>query len=705
MATSCLSRLLLIFLLGPINVVAHPMSKDRPTGSGNTVVQRTPCLKWKPKEEHQHNHMHHGNNTYTYQKITVKLDDKDGAKHKSDADEDEESTKTEYPSKASAKHGETKGTAHNHKDLKRSDRAVKLKLTDEEVDEMERLAHSYTLLNRKEKIKLEKMFKVYQHMKEEEEKLDKSKPGRVEEPKDDVLDEATKEKDYKAELDKLKKGEGYKPREPKDDVFVKAPKEKDYKAQLDNIEKYKDNKPKEPKYNIFDEARKQKDNKAQLDNIEKNEDYKPKDAKPWWALPTDKHDQAKHHRNELASTGEKGVEAKPKIGKRCVEFLPWWVQLIIKKVKKDKAKKKAKKEEEERKKLEEEGRLGGRNGKLSGSPPSFGPAVGLQKDSAYSKLKKIKEMEEKSPNALLRDKHKDWSEDKTNKAFDKKPSEENEPLNVGSKFNDDKPSSSALQQEKDKEDKQKSEVQPNKASGDSKDKDSNQSKNSLTRRFIHLPPRPYPGIKKRPESKEIVIEIRKRGQLSNVKFKQESEEQPNTASEDSKDEDSNQSKNSLTARYLPPPPNFFRNTWIEVNQRKIAKACQDFLAAMADRRNGQQYRITKAYDRLQQAMGCRSSNGQRRKTSWWGASAKSKDPNDIDDGHSNQSKSSLTARFFPPLPRPPSSVERERQRRLEKERRIQKAYENYIKALNSGNIPGLKKAEQELLRLIYPHLF
>ncbi|KAF5617201.1 uncharacterized protein FTJAE_12722 [Fusarium tjaetaba] len=571
MATSCLSRLLLIFLLGAINVVAHPMSKDKPTGSGNTVVQRTPCLKWKPKEEHQHNHMHHGNNTYTYQKITVKLDDKDGAKHKFDADEDEESTKTEYPSKASAKHGETKGTAHNHKNLKRSDRAVNLKLTDEEVDEMERLAHSYTLLTRKEKIKLEKMFKVYQHMKEEEEKLDNSKPSTAKEPKDDVFDEASKQKDYKAQLDKLKKDEGYKPKEPKYGVFVKAPNEKDYKAQLDNIEK--------------------------------NEDDKPKDAKPWWALPTGKHDQAKHHRNELASTGKKGVEAKWKITKRCEEMLPWWVQLIIKKVRKDKAKKKAKKEEEERKKLEEEGRLGGRNRKLSGSPPSFGPGVGLQKDSAYSKLKKIKEMEEKLANAPHRDKPKDWFEDKTNKAFDTKPSEENEPLNVGAKFNDDKPSSSALQQKQDKEEKQEPEVEPNKTSEDSKDGQSNQSKTSLTRRFLHVHV-PYPGIKRRPESKETVIEFRKRGQPSNVKFKQESEEQPNTASEDSKDEDSNQ-------------------------------------------------------------------------------------------------RNSLTARFFPPRPRPPSSVERKRRRRLERERRIQKAYENYIRVLRSGSLRGLGKAEDELLRAIW----
>jgi hypothetical protein len=375
------------------------MSKDKPAESGNVVVQRTPCLKWKPKEEHQHNHMHHGNqgHTYTFQEITVKLDDKDGPKHKSDADEDEELTK-KYPSEASAKHGKTTGTTHNRKDLKRSDRAVKL--TDEEVEEMEKLAQTYILLTREEKKRLKKLLVRYQQTMEEEEKLQKSKPGRV----------------------------------------------------------------KEPKYNVFDEARKQKDYKAQLDNLEKDEGNKRKDEKPWWALPTDKHDQAKHYRNELASAGEKGVEAKRKIGKRCMGNLPWWIQLIIKKVKKDKAKKKAKKEEERRRVMEGEGRLmSGLNGTGAGSPPSFRllhePAAGVQKDSLYSKQETKMENEEELLDVQLRDKPEPWSEDKASKAFDEKPSEEKDTLkNKGSGLDDNKPSSSSLQQEKDKEDKQKSEV-------------------------------------------------------------------------------------------------------------------------------------------------------------------------------------------------------------------------------------------------------
>ncbi|KAG9502188.1 hypothetical protein J7337_005013 [Fusarium musae] len=394
MATPCLSRLLLIFLLGAINVVAHPMSKDKLAEPGNVVVHRTPYLKWKPKEEHQHNHMHHVNNTYTFQEITVKRDDKDGPKHKSDADENEKSTK-KYPSEASAKHGKTTGTTHNHKDTKRSDRAVEL--TDEEVDEMEKLAQTYRKLTREKKKRLKELFMRYQQTMEEEEKLQKSKPGRVKEPKYNVFDEARKQKDSKAQLDKLEKDEDEKP---------------------------KDEKPK---------------------------DEKPKDEKPWWALPTGKHDQAKHYRNELALAGEKGVEAKQKIGKRCVEVLPWWIQLIIKKAKKDKAKKKAKKEEEERLKvIQGGGKPRILNGKWAGSSPPFKllhePAAGVQKDSIYSKQETKKEKEEKLPKEPHTDKPKHWFEDKTRKAVDEKPSEEKETLkNKGSGLNDNKPSSSALQ--------------------------------------------------------------------------------------------------------------------------------------------------------------------------------------------------------------------------------------------------------------------
>ncbi|KAF5664668.1 hypothetical protein FDENT_12804 [Fusarium denticulatum] len=428
MASPCLSRLLLIFLLGAIHVVAHPMSKDKPSESGNVVVQGSPSLEWKPKEEnHKHNHVHHGSQepAVTYEKIMVKLDDKGVSKHKSDADGDEESTETEYPSEDSSKHDETTGTTHNEKRVKISDGDCELTDEEKEIEEMEELASKYAFLNRQEKKRLKHLFERYKHIVKEEEEFKKSKPGRI----------------------------------------------------------------KEPKYNLLNKARKQKDHEAQLDNLEKYKGYKPKDARPWWALTIDKHDEAIHHKNELAPTGERGLETKRKIWKRC-DPIPWWVKLIIKEVNNKKAKKKEKKkakEEEERRKKEEEERR---------EKDVFWPRLDdhlnkaisqKEKDSLDSKQKTTEEKEETLPNVPLRDKPKPWYEDKTSKGFSKRPGEERETRkNKGSGLNDNKPNSSALQQKKDKDDKQKSEVRPNTASEHSKDGHLNQSKNSLTARM--LPP-------------------------------------------------------------------------------------------------------------------------------------------------------------------------------------------------------------------------
>ncbi|PNP74685.1 hypothetical protein FNYG_12021 [Fusarium nygamai] len=597
MATPCLSRLLLIFLLGAIQVVAHPMSKDKPAESGNVVVQRSPCLRWKPKEEN-HRHIHYGSQepAVTFQEITVKLDDKDASKHKSDADADEESTKTEYPSEASSKHDETMGTTHNHKDMKKSDRAGKL--TDEEIDEMGELARRYLLLSREEKKRLKDMFKRYQHMMKEEEKLKKSKPGRV----------------------------------------------------------------KEPKYNLFKKARKQKDHKAQLDNLEKYKGYKPKNVKPWWALTTDKHDEAIHHRNELAPTGEEGVETKRKIRKRCGP-IPLWVYLIIEATKINKAKKKAKKEEERQKKERESRRPIGPGLPIVPINTDFlrnQLAAQRQKDSLYSK-QKTKMEEEKFPNVPLRDKPKPWSEDKTSKAFNEKPSEEKESQkNKGSGLND-KPNSSALRQKNDKENKQKSEVQPNTASEHSKDEDSNQNKNSLTARSvlkpILLPPSSWrhryyseeAKANRAAEMKENIQKVEEKElQKENIDedpmdsaaghtpserkgdYSQGQEEQTNTASEDSNDGHSNQSKNSLIARSFPDPDHVVNTikTCTRVRERRIQMAYFNFVKAM---QQGQEHQIKKAYFDLQKAVRYPLQQGQRGNTSRGRASAKSKHLNDIDD--------------------------------------------------------------------------
>ncbi|KAF5598821.1 hypothetical protein FPCIR_2701 [Fusarium pseudocircinatum] len=429
MATPCLSRLLLIFLLGAIHVVAHPMNKDKPADSGYAVVQESPIVEWKAKEEsHKPKHRHHGSQepAVTYERITVKLDDKDVSKHKSDADGDEESAEkitvkldekdvskhksdadgdeesaeTEDPSEASSKHDETTDTAHDEKRVKINDGDDELTGEAKEINEMRKLARKYRSLNRKERMRLVTLAKKYQHLIEEQELLDKSK-----------------------------------------------------------------------------------------------------NARPWWALKTDKSNEAIHRRNELAPTGERGLETKRKIQKRCDrDPVPWWIRAIINAVKGKKAKnreKKKAKEEEERRQQEaaqrqamedrlKEAILEKKKNSLDSGQKTWKEKEDLSKaisknaeDSLDSKQKTKEEKEEAWPDVQLRDTPKPSSEDKTSKGFNKKPSEEKgTQKNKGSGLNDNKPNSSALQQKKDKEDKQKSEVQPNTASKHSKDGHLNQRRNS-----------------------------------------------------------------------------------------------------------------------------------------------------------------------------------------------------------------------------------
>ncbi|KAF4435860.1 hypothetical protein FACUT_6852 [Fusarium acutatum] len=191
MASPCLSRLLLIFLVGATHVVAHPMNKDGPAESGSVVVERSPCVKWKPKEEnHKHDHVHHGSEepTVIFQNITVNLDDKDVSKHKPEANGDEESTKTEYPSEVSSKNDKNMGTTHNHKDLKRREEFGKL--SDETVKEMNELAQRYKKLSPEDKKKywrdLSKKAKARKsHQQYTQEQKGKFKKYKGYKPKDD----------------------------------------------------------------------------------------------------------------------------------------------------------------------------------------------------------------------------------------------------------------------------------------------------------------------------------------------------------------------------------------------------------------------------------------------------------------------------------------------------------------------------------------
>ncbi|KAF5618378.1 hypothetical protein F52700_12327 [Fusarium sp. NRRL 52700] len=107
MAPPCLSRLLLVLLVGATNIVAHPMSKDSSAESDSVSIKRAPCTKMGSKEtinKNHYQHIHDENPTIVHQYITVKADDEDKSKYKPDADGDEESTKTTYDNEASSKH-------------------------------------------------------------------------------------------------------------------------------------------------------------------------------------------------------------------------------------------------------------------------------------------------------------------------------------------------------------------------------------------------------------------------------------------------------------------------------------------------------------------------------------------------------------------------------------------------------------------------
>ncbi|KLP12027.1 uncharacterized protein Y057_7161 [Fusarium fujikuroi] len=125
MAPPCLSRLLLVFLVGLTHVIAHPVNKDDPAVLGSVNVKESPDLKWRPKsEKHDHlqTHAQHGSKdstTIVYHKLTATTDGKDVSKDKPDENGQEESTKTEQPAEFSSKHDKNMGATQKHKDLER----------------------------------------------------------------------------------------------------------------------------------------------------------------------------------------------------------------------------------------------------------------------------------------------------------------------------------------------------------------------------------------------------------------------------------------------------------------------------------------------------------------------------------------------------------------------------------------------------------
>ncbi|KAF5638655.1 hypothetical protein F25303_7628 [Fusarium sp. NRRL 25303] len=420
MAPPCLSRLLLIFLVGLTHVIAHPVNKDDSAVLGSVNVKGSRDLKWKPKGEkhdHRQTHVQHGNEkstTVVYQKITVTSDGKDLSKDKPGKNGHEESTKTEHQAEFSSKHDRNVGATHKDEDLeiqehkKHRDENIKYKNKPEvQPDLFKPYRSSRTSANDNKKSETTKQWKdnsidkiknsqsykkfgekqqtqptdpKYVKPQRENRVKEPARPMvgedrmiRVKKPYDNVFAEGRrreKQEELKNKLSKNDKREADKdgkPLSPDDDSAIqpefnvsdvtkeqweKLTEDKESMKMLEKAKKeYKKlfKTDKEEAENEFKEilrqALAQSDKKAQ--EREKLSKYTNKTSKPnkyakyIEALMEEK--PGKPYKAELAPIGEKGVEKKETIGKRC---LPWWVYLIVELKKKEKMKKEKKKMEE-----------------------------------------------------------------------------------------------------------------------------------------------------------------------------------------------------------------------------------------------------------------------------------------------------------------------------------------------------------------------
>ncbi|CVL02184.1 uncharacterized protein FMAN_16199 [Fusarium mangiferae] len=437
MAPPCLSRLLLIFLVGLTHVIAHPVNKDDSAVLGSVNVKGSPDLKWKPKgEKHDHRktHVQHGNEnstTIVYQKITVTSDGKDVSKDKPGKNGNEESTKTEHPVEFSSKHDKNVGATHKDKDLKTHDHK---KHKDENIK-----------YKNKPKVKPD-LFKPYRSSRTSAN--DNKKSESIRQWKDNSIDKIKNSQSYKEKEPQYKNSQSYKKfgekqqTKPTDYEYVKPQREnrvKESARPMVDVDMF--NKLKKPYDNIFAEGRRREKQKELKNKLPRNDKQEAdKDGKPlrpdndsaiqpefkvsdvtedqWLKLAEDKESMKmlakakkkykklleedneegekefkellrqalvhsgkkaqekdpnkaskpspkslklsryikslmeetldKPHKAELAPIGEKGVETKKTIGKRCI--MPWWVFIAVELAKKETMKKEKKKME---KKMEE----------------------------------------------------------------------------------------------------------------------------------------------------------------------------------------------------------------------------------------------------------------------------------------------------------------------------------------------------------------
>ncbi|KAF5983402.1 hypothetical protein FBULB1_3779 [Fusarium bulbicola] len=505
MAPSCLSRLLLVLLVGATHVVAHPLNMDSPSP---VVVARSPCNKdryYQNKYKHgDHDEKEPTDEAYNdkwkdawkdaLEKYKNEKKNKDKHGNHDDKEPSDKTYKDKYKNKYKDKHG-------NQDDEEPSDKTNKDKYKDAWKDTWE-------------KYKKEQKNKYKHHDDKYASKYRPEETGVKESTKTEHPEEVSSKDDKKT--DTTHKGEKYKSSKSKNnkgdqkDLDDSAQKSKKYaidhdsesrveskvvKSSVKNSQNGKRsekekarqvlrNSPKEAldKSNNKDgkskhgqgskypgvKGKKKKTNKSGgrtlslLDILtggkggllfklfEKKEKpkYRPKGPQVIWPGLS-----AKHHKNGLATTEEKGVEQKAKISPRCGGLLPFWAWLLIgdkigRNRKEKKMKKKMKELEEAQKKAKEKKGPGLLGPHLIPKP---WPPTGMANLKLKEKLQEAQKEKQKKPSSKLIP----TFDGKTSKLLVKKPIKEKENVKEKVSAASGKESdSSETQQKKTKENKQ-----------------------------------------------------------------------------------------------------------------------------------------------------------------------------------------------------------------------------------------------------------
>ncbi|KAF5536360.1 hypothetical protein FMEXI_10379 [Fusarium mexicanum] len=462
MAPSCLSRLLLVLLVGATHVVAHPLNMDSPSP---VVVARSPCNK----DRYYQNKYNHGSVSW---KTVIEEMYENENKYKHGDHDDREPTDEAYNDKwkdawkdALEKYKNEKKNKHKHgyqDDKESTDGAYKDKYKDAWKDTWE-------------KFKKEQKNKYKHHGDKYASKYRPEENGVKESTKTEYPEEVSSKDDKKTET--THKGENYKSSKSKnnkddqEDLKDSAQKSNTHATDEDSESKVeskvvkssvrnskngkrsekekarqvlknnRDGKSKHSQGSKYPgvKGKKKKTNKSDgrtlslldiltggkgrllfklFEKKKKKPKFRPKGPLvPWPGF------SAKHHKTGLAPTEEKGVEQKAKISPRCGGLLPFWAWLLIgdKIGRNREAKKKNKqiKELEEAKKKAEQ-----RNGPPK--HPHLAPTWVTDPLGEKEKLKEIfrkvqKEKQKKRPSKLIPN-----VDGKTSKFAVKKPIKEKE---------------------------------------------------------------------------------------------------------------------------------------------------------------------------------------------------------------------------------------------------------------------------------------